>query len=233
MPSGTFGEIWMANAACGTGAISSRPVPDHLARAVMALFARLEHEFSRCRSGVRGGGAADAPRPPAWPCAHRVHRHAWKPSTCDLNGRSVSSGIGSASMSPRSRMVGPCCAPRSVAIRPEVEGPSENSRSSPSRASLALRVVSGQMQSLLGMLMNRPAQTPTTIGISASAPSRHFVEIARHGVHVPPLSRIAIAAANRPNCNAAHRKSHGKNAVFRFPLWLSCRHVAGSRKVVG
>ena len=44
-----------------------------------------------------------------------------QPSTCDANSRPVSSGIGNASMSPRSRIVGPGFEPSSSATMPLVD----------------------------------------------------------------------------------------------------------------
>ena len=84
-----------------------QPVLDHEARAVIALLAGLEHELHRAGEIRRGGDAADAPRAPASRCARHGRRHAFGRRSRSNNGRPVSSGIGSASVSPRSRMVLP------------------------------------------------------------------------------------------------------------------------------
>src|SRR5437879_8471625 len=65
------------------------------------------------------------------------------PATSDANGRPVSSAIGSASMSARSRMVGPGRAPASRATTDVVRWPVRTSSGRPSRASSTVAWVRG------------------------------------------------------------------------------------------
>jgi hypothetical protein len=73
-------------------------------------------------------------------CPHACIR----PGSFDLKGRSVSSGIGSASMSPRKSTVRPCVGPCSVTTIPDDEGPVSIFTSSPSSASRTAATVFGK-----------------------------------------------------------------------------------------
>jgi hypothetical protein len=80
-----------------------------------------------------------------------------RPGTSDANGSPVSSGIGSASMSPRSRIVGPGFAPFSVATTDVVLLPVFTSSPAVDRlehGGLCLR----QGEAELGLAMNPPAE---------------------------------------------------------------------------
>ena len=63
VPDGRFGETCNANAA-STGSVAvEHALVDHVARAVVALLAGLEHEAHRARQLRRGARAADGAAP--------------------------------------------------------------------------------------------------------------------------------------------------------------------------
>ena len=98
-------------------------------------------------------------------------------STPDLNGRPVSSGIGSASMSPRSSTVRPGRAPRSTATAPVVEDPVFHSSGRSASAARTLAIVFGVCSPSSGSawIARRSATVSACIACAASYQPRGSV----------------------------------------------------------
>src|SRR5436190_16428485 len=133
--------MWIANAASGFG-LSSRPssiislAPNHPSSPGWNMNRTVPASESRFAHSRRAADASIAVCV-SWPQACIV------PATVDLNGTSVSSGIGSASMSPRKSTVRPGLPPRRTATAPVVEEPVFHSSGNPASEPRTLAIVFG------------------------------------------------------------------------------------------
>ena len=109
-PDGADGVWWMAKARV-TGSAEQATVEQALVEHDLgpgeALLTGLEHEHDPTGQLVPPGGEQPRPRWRAWRCGRRGRRRAWPRRSPTRTRRPVSSGIGSASMSPRRSTVGP------------------------------------------------------------------------------------------------------------------------------
>ena len=135
-----------------------QPLLEHEPRPVVALLAGLEHEQHPPRDVVAMRSSAAWRRRRASPCGCRARRRASSSSTREAKSSPVSSCIGRASMSPRSRIVGPGAAPVSMAAMPLVVSWIVRSSGRPSSALEHVLLGDRQLVADLGPLVQRAAQ---------------------------------------------------------------------------
>ena len=146
-----------AKAASGSGI--EQAVLEHEAGAVMALLARLEHEHAPCRRAVAAGaeqpGGAGQHRDVACRGRRRASRRRTVEAKVEAGVLGHRQGVHVAAQQDRAAVAG---APRRMATRPVVEGPSRNSSGRPASAAFTLAVVRGQCEAELGLGVDGAAQ---------------------------------------------------------------------------
>ena len=230
-PLGRADVMWMARRrrdragrAVGERRDVEQALVQHVAGAVVALLAGLEHEQDA--AGEVGRRAASSRAEPAsmatwvsWPQA------CIAPSTSLAKSSPVCSGIGRASMSPRSRIVGPGLPPVSRAAMPLVDSCSVTSRSRPSSSSRMRSLVIGRSlptSPAASCSCSSPARRATTApatcwtkACSTSPPARRRHAQPGHGGgghphHVRPAERLGQHRA---------RADHGLVGHAAHPRW--------------